>query len=88
MLACSKCIHKKVCEFCKAMGFENVVRANDFDCKDFMSADIVKNIFERLYSHIKFDGHTLSVWENDLICIAKEYGVNLDCSCGERKEGK
>lgn len=41
-------------------------------------SDIAKEIFERLHQHIKFDGHTVSVWKNDLLCIAKEYGVNLE----------
>lgn len=41
-------------------------------------SDIAKEIFERLHQHIKFDGHTVSIWKNDLLCIAKEYGVNLE----------
>lgn len=43
MAVCGKCIHKNVCDFCKEMGFENVVRANDFNCKDYIStADVVE----------------------------------------------
>ena len=38
-----------------------------------------KEIFTKLYEHIKYDGHTVSVWKNDLISIAKQYGVDLDC---------
>ena len=41
-------------------------------------SDTAKEIFERLYHHIKFDGHTVAVWKNDLLCIAKEYGVSLE----------
>ena len=40
--------------------------------------DIAKEIFEKLYANIKFDGHTVSVWKNDLIEAAKEYGVSLE----------
>lgn len=49
------------------------------------TADVVdkekfaKEIFTKLYAHIKYDGHTVSVWKNDLISIAKQYGVDLDC---------
>ena len=39
--------------------------------------DVAKEIFEKLYSNIKFDGHTASVWKNDLIEVAKEYGISL-----------
>lgn len=40
--------------------------------------DIAKEIFEKLYTNIKFDGHTVSVWKNDLIEAAKEYGISLE----------
>lgn len=40
--------------------------------------DIAKEIFEKLYENIKFDGHTVSVWKNDLIEVAKEYGISLE----------
>ena len=39
--------------------------------------NIAREIFERLYAHRKFDGHTTSVWLNDLMSIAEEYGVDL-----------
>ena len=43
MAVCGKCIHKNVCVFCKEMGFENVVRANDFNCKDYIpTADVAE----------------------------------------------
>lgn len=41
--------------------------------------EFAKEIFTRLYAHIKYDGHISSVWKNDLICIAKEYGVDINC---------
>ncbi len=41
-------------------------------------SEVAKDIFNRLYQHIKFDGHTVGVWKNDLLCIAKEYGVDLE----------
>lgn len=41
-------------------------------------ADVAKEIFEKLYANIKFDGHTVSVWKNDLIEVAKEYGISLE----------
>ena len=44
-------------------------------CKE---ADVAKEIFEKLYANIKFDGHTVSVWKNDLIEAAKEYGISLE----------
>lgn len=40
--------------------------------------DVVKEIFEKLYANIKFDGHTVSVWKNDLIEASKEYGISLE----------
>lgn len=40
--------------------------------------DVAKEIFEKLYENIKFDGHTVSVWKNDLIEVAKEYGISLE----------
>lgn len=47
--------------------------------KDYRKAsEVAREIFERLYSHRKFDGHTVSVWLNDLVCIAKEYGIDLE----------
>lgn len=42
------------------------------------ASDVAKEIFEKLYAHIKFDGHTVSVWKNDLIEVAKEYGISLE----------
>lgn len=45
--------------------------------REAFKQDIAREIFERLYAHRKFDGHTISVWLNDLICIAEEYGVDL-----------
>lgn len=39
--------------------------------------DIAKEIFEKLYANIKFNGHTVSVWKNNLIEAAKEYGISL-----------
>ena len=39
--------------------------------------EVAREIFERLYAHRKYDGHTVSVWLNDLICIAEEHGVDL-----------
>lgn len=41
------------------------------------TSDLAREIFERLHAHCKYDGHTVSVWKNDLISIAKEYGVDL-----------
>lgn len=40
--------------------------------------DVAKEIFEKLYTNIKFDGHTVSIWKNDLIETAKEYGISLE----------
>lgn len=42
------------------------------------ATDVAKEIFEKLYANIKFDGHTVSVWKNDLIEAAKEYGISLE----------
>lgn len=41
-------------------------------------AEVAREIFERLHAHRKFDGHTVSVWLDDLVCIAKEYGIDLE----------
>lgn len=40
--------------------------------------DIAKEIFEKLYANIKFNGHTVSVWKNNLIEAAKEYEISLE----------
>lgn len=48
------------------------------EVENHKASDIAKEIFERLYQHIKFDGHTIGVWKNDLLCIAKEYGIDLE----------
>lgn len=40
--------------------------------------ETAREIFDRLYALIKFDGHTVAVWKNDLISLAKEYGVELE----------
>ena len=41
-------------------------------------SEVAEDVFKRLYQHIKFDGHTIGVWKNDLIEVAKEYGVSLE----------
>lgn len=38
---------------------------------------VAREIFERLHAHRKTDGRRTSIWLDDLICIAKEYGVDL-----------
>ena len=43
-----------------------------------IKSETAREIFERLHAHIKFDGHTASIWKDDLISIAKEYGVDLN----------
>ena len=56
------------------------------DCADILydymgyhkASDVAKEIFEKLYANIKFDGHTVGVWKNDLIEAAKEYGISLE----------
>lgn len=40
--------------------------------------EVAEDIFKRLYQYIKFDGHAVAVWKNDLVQIAKEYGVILE----------
>lgn len=41
-------------------------------------SEVAMEIFERLHAHRKFDGHTLSVWSDDLVCVAKEFGIDLE----------
>lgn len=41
-------------------------------------SDVAREIFVRLYEHRKNDGVKTSVLENDLMCIAKEYGIDLE----------
>lgn len=53
------------------------------------AADVAREIFERLHAHRKTEGQITSVWLDDLICIAKEYGVDLEkkvftCENGRR----
>ena len=38
--------------------------------------DLVEQIFADLFSKVSFDGHNVSVWKNDLIEVAKKYGVD------------
>ena len=49
----------------------------------YLKEEWAREIFERLHAHRKYDGHTVSVWLNDLICIAKEYGCDLEKRTGE-----
>lgn len=80
---------EKICDF-QVIG-EDCANKMIWLLRTFPTADVVdkenfaKEIFTKLYAHIKYDGHTVSVWKNDLISIAKQYGVDLDC--GDRMDG-
>ena len=41
-------------------------------------AEARDHIFKDLFSKIGFDGHNVSIFKNDLIEIAKKYGVTID----------
>lgn len=69
MAVCGKCIHKNVCGFCKEMGFENVVRANDFNCKDYISTDDVAEVKN-------------GTWIDDIQKFTSPAGVTQKYLCG------
>jgi len=82
--SCGKCEYYKDGSCLKPIDIgcgENEDILNECDAlysKGYRKAfEVAIEIFERLHSHLKYDGHTISVWENDLICIAKEYDVDL-----------
>lgn len=41
-------------------------------------AEARDHIFKDLFSKVGFDGHNVSIFKNDLIEIAKKYGVTID----------
>ena len=41
-------------------------------------AEARDRIFKDLFSKVGFDGHNVSIFKNDLIEIAKKYGVTID----------
>ena len=41
-------------------------------------AEAKDRIFKDLFSKVGFDGHNVSIFKNDLIEIAKKYGVTID----------
>ena len=94
MAVCGKCIHKNVCGFCKEMGFENVVRANDFNCKDYMpTADVVKVVRCEKCKHLNHTQNNVPYCEwwtevtggNYTHCL-HEVSYDGFCSYGERKQ--
>ena len=68
------------CDWCALYGgCTNLHWAKEFyDAGYRKVSEVAEDIFKRLYQHIKFDGHTIGVWKNDLLCIAKEYDVHLE----------
>ena len=64
----------KICNMSEAQRADQIMREQGYR-KD---SEIAKEIFEKLYANIKFDGHTVGVWKNDLIEAAKEYGISLE----------
>lgn len=87
MAVCGKCIHKNVCEFCKEMGFQNVVRANDFNCKDYLpEADVVEVVRCRNCANFKE-----IIKAKAGICYHRNSngirGITDFCSYGVKKEG-
>ena len=73
---CGGCPDNKQCMRCLCATWYN---AEDLYKAGYRKEDdVAKEIFEKLYSNIKFDGHTVSVWKNDLIEVAKEYGISIE----------
>ena len=96
MAVCGKCIHKNVCGFCKEMGFENVVRANDFNCKDYLPiADVEKVKHGEWLDDIKditpLNGiikRKALVGYRCSVCNRPEFHKEPYCNCGAKmKEG-
>jgi len=88
MAACGKCIHKNVCVFCKEMGFENVVRANDFICKDFIpESEVVKVRCEKCMYCAKTKEYDFCTNKHNFIDrkALRVYAKHF-CSYGERKD--
>jgi hypothetical protein len=44
----------------------------------FVERALAEEIFKRLYEMSKFDGHSVGVGKNQILELAKEYGVELE----------
>ena len=49
-------------------------------------AKIAKKIFTDLFSKVGFDGHNVSIFENELVEVAKKYIVEIDYDSQENME--
>ena len=72
---CGGCPDNNECMRCLCAAWYNAEALYKADYRK--EDDIAKEIFEKLYANIKFNGHTVSVWKNNLIEAAKEYGISL-----------
>ena len=44
----------------------------------FIERNLAEEIFKRLFDMCHFDGHTVGIYKNEIIKLAKEYGINLE----------
>lgn len=94
MAVCGKCIHKNVCGFCKEMGFEDVVRANDFNCKDYLpEADVAEVVHGHWIDCIEAGTTVAGINVSGLtgyncsVCGRYEGIKELYCNCGAKMDG-
>ena len=45
---------------------------------NFIERNLAEEIFKRLFDMCHFDGHTVGVYKNEIIELAKEYGIDLE----------
>ena len=50
---------------------------------NFIERILAEEIFKRLFDMCHFDGHTVGVYKNEIIELAKEYEINLEGMGGE-----
>lgn len=45
---------------------------------NFIERNLAEEIFKRLYKMCHFDGHTVGVYKNEIVKLAKEYEIDLE----------
>lgn len=75
---CRNCIHKNVCEMCKTLELKDAIMIFDFECEQFLSADVVEVVRCKDCTEFDKDEGECSHW----------YGFreNDYCSYGTQKE--
>lgn len=51
---------------------------------NFIERNLAEEIFKRLFDMCHFDGHTVGVYKNEIIELAREYEIDLEETTGRR----